>query len=158
MAGTGITAVKNALVARIAAWWTPADPDLVTGAGRIDEDIAQSVGRKVYVFRSARVDETADRGEDQHDYVLVIWVLERFTDAGDPPEEWIDARVSWVESLFEFLGDARAERLLAAEGEPESGLWNQAADLTTVYDVEDLTELKAFSAVITVTYREQTEA
>lgn len=156
MAATGITAAKNALVALIAAGWNPAAPDAVTGVGRIDANVSELTGRKVYVFRSARTDTSAARGEDQHDYEFVIWIIEVYPGTDDPPESWIDTRVSFAEWLLELVGDTRGARLLETPGVPGSGLWPETAELTTVYDVQDLTQYKAFSSVITVTYREQT--
>lgn len=157
MGATGITAVRDAAIAKVlAAWTTRTADDTVSGPARADKKLWKARGRGVYVFRSERADQPATRDEDQHDYTLVVWVIEKYPDAGDPPDEWVDERVNWVEWLLDLLGDPRGERLLATAGDPASGLWPESAALTTVYDVEDLTEHKAFSSVITVTYREQT--
>jgi hypothetical protein len=153
-----IAEVRDAAAAKITAAWSPADPDGVVARYRVDIDSATHEGRKVYVFPSATASpEPATRGEDVFDYTLAFMVIERFTAAdgmGDPAEAWVDERVAWVEWLWKLLGDARAERLLADEEDPDSGLWPEVAEITTVYDLEELAERKLFVSVVTVTYRE----
>lgn len=172
MAATGITAVKDALVARIDANWvtlaaaqlTPpaadqrarqSDQDEVIGRARFDLDAGSLRGRKIVVFRGGRADEPASRSEDQYDYLLALWVVERYTDPGDPSEEWIDERVEWCEWLLTLIGSPRRPPLLADANNPNAGLWPQVAAIEEVYDEQELSENKLFLATLSVTYREQ---
>lgn len=152
-----IVEVRNGVVARVAAWWEPAAPDEVSAPWDLDLDTGKMKGRKVQVFPSTYTGGPVTRGQDQDDYTLVVLVAEVFEPSGDIPPEWVDERVAWCESLLDLLGDPRAERLLAVDGAPDSGLWPETAECTTVYDLEELTERKLFLSVLTITYREHAE-
>lgn len=150
MAATGITAVKDALVARIDAAWGPPAGSEVSGKGRIDFDAGTLTGRRVVVFRAGRQDAPVTREADQYDYAFAVWVVERYADQGDPPEDWIDERVAWVEWLLTVIGSPRDPA-----GNPLPGMWPQEAAIEELYDVDDLTEHKVFSSLLRVTYREE---
>lgn len=154
-----IVEVRNAVVARIlAAWVGRGADDNVTGPYRLDIDTKKLKGRQVYVFPSSTTGGPAYRGDDQNDYTLVVLVAEVYTGKGNPPDAWVDARVEFCEWLNQtVLGDPRAPRLLAVEGVEDSGLWPETAEVTTVYDIEELAEKKLFLSVLGVTYREQVE-
>lgn len=151
--------VRDAVVAKILAAWTERVPDSdeVLGRYRVDLDAASVGGRKVYVFPLSTAGQLVTREEDQNDYALGLWVIERFTEAGDPSEEWLDARVEWVEWLWKLLGNARGPRLLVDPEVRDSGLWPQVAEITTVYDHDELVEGKLFASVLQVVYREHAE-
>lgn len=151
--------VRDAVVAKILAAWTERVPDSdeVLGRYRVDLDAAATGGRKVYVFPLSTAGQLVTRTEDQNDYALGLWVIERYTDAGDPTEEWLDTRVEWVEWLWKLLGAARGPRLLVDPEVPDSGLWPQVAEITTVYDHDELVEGKLFASVLQVVYREHEE-
>lgn len=110
-------------------------------------------GRKVFVFASAYTAELATRASDRGDYTFVILVVERYREQGDPPDEWIDGRVNFVEWLSNVTGDVRGPRLLATNS--RDGLWPEVAEVETVYDTEELTERKLFVSVLNITYREE---
>lgn len=152
-----IVEVRGAAVARVNDAWTDraSVDDAVSGPWRLDIDVAKHKGRKVYVFPSSYTGGPATRAEDQNDYTLAVVVAEVYRGGGDPPDDWIDARALFVEWLANtVLGDPRAGRLLAVEGDPDSGLWPESAEVTTVYDLEELTQKKLFFSVLTITYRE----
>lgn len=158
MAAVGITAVRDAVVALVEGQWDRDNPDdEVIGRSYPDIDTAKLTGRKVYVLRAAEAGVPADRGEDQNDYAFIVLVAEKFPDAGDAPEEWIDERVAWCEWLLRVLGDPRTVRLLAAVGEPTSGLWPEEAEIAVVIDVQEISQRKLFLSQINVTYRGQEE-
>jgi len=154
-----ITEVRNAVAAAINAAWVSRESvnDEVVTLSRVTIDSATHAGRKVYVFRSAYAEVPVTRDEDQGDYTIAVMVVERYAGQGHPPESWVDARVDWCEWLVNLLGDARGPRLLAVEGQPDSGLWPEVAEVTTVHDLEELTEKKLFVSVLNVTYREHSE-
>ena len=118
---------------------------------RIEAD--KVVGRKVFLFPSAYATEFATRASDRGDYTFVLLVVERYREQGDPPDEWVDGRVSFCEWLANVTGDARGPRLLATNH--LDGLWPEVAEVTTVFDLEELTERKLFLSVLTITYREE---
>lgn len=150
--------VRDAIVARILAWWTDRGADdAVSGLYRVDITAESLTGRKIQVFPLRTAGELVNRLEDANDYAFAVWIVERYTGEGDPTEEWIDERVEWVELLWKELGNPRGERLLADPGEPDSGLWPDVAEITTVYDHDELVEGKLFASVVTVVYREHTE-
>lgn len=156
MAATGLTAVKNAVVALIEANWTPDDPDSgVVNESYPDINADKFKGRKVYVLRAARADELATREDDQNDYALALFVVEKYPDAGKADEEWIDERIAWSEWLLKLVGDVRTVRLLQDPAEPFSGLWPELAELAVALDVEEIKERKLYVSQINVTYREQ---
>lgn len=150
--------VRDAIVAKILAWWTGrGGEDEVTGLYRYDLKAESLTGRKVQVFPLRTAGEVVTRDEDANEYAFAVWIVERYEDEGDPTEEWIDDRVEWVELLWKQLGNPRGARLLADIGEPDSGLWPEVAEITTVYDHDELVEGKLFASVVTVVYREHTE-
>lgn len=110
-------------------------------------------GRKVFVFPSAYATELVTRASDRGDYTFVLLVVERYREQGDPPDEWVDERVNFCEQLADAAGDARGPRLLATNS--RDGLWPETAEVTTVFDLEELTERKLFVSVLTITYREE---
>ena len=150
--------VRDALAERINDAWAAdmEDADEVLTPYRFDIDSATHTGRKVYVFPSTYTGVPATRADDQNDYGLVVIVVERYTLAGDPPDEWIDERVTWCEWLLGIVGNARGDRLLATGD--DDGLWPETAECTTVYDLEELSERKLFVSVITLTLREHAAA
>jgi len=153
-----IVCVRNALACRILELWygqqPPPDGDevLTPWVYRIDSD--KIIGRKVMVFADAFSQVTANRRDDQNDYTYTIMVVERYTEQGDAPDEWIDERVKFCEELITKLGDARGEWLLSG-GVQGLGLWPEIAEITTVYDAEELHERKLFVSVLSITYREE---
>lgn len=150
--------VRDAAVAKILAAWTDRGAsDAVTGVYRIDLDAATVTGRKVFVFPVSVAGRQVDRTEDENDYALGVWVVERYEPQGDPPDAWLDARLAWVEWLWKTLGNPRGARLLADPGDPNSGLWPAVAEITAAYDHDELAEGKLFASVLTVIYREHVE-
>jgi hypothetical protein len=54
-------------------------------------------GRQVYVFPFPPVSAADDPGDLWRTYLLRVLVVERYADAGDPPDDWVDERVAFVE-------------------------------------------------------------
>jgi hypothetical protein len=154
-----IVEVCDAVVTKVGNWWVSREnaEDDVTAPFDFDLDTAVLAGRQVWVFPSTYTGDPVTRGEDLNDYTVVITVAEMFASEGAITTTWVRARIAWCETLLTLLGDARGERLLAVEGEPDSGLWPQTAEATTVYDLEELADRRLFLAVLTITYRESAE-
>lgn len=155
-----ILPVRDALRDTINEWWEERDDpenDEVLCPWKFPIQTAGIAGRKVVIFPSAYAGVPVTRAEDQDDYSHTILVVERYREQGDPPNEWIDERVNFCEGLLERVGNPRLPRLLPAEGEPNSGLWPQVAEMQTICDAEELHERKMFFAVLNVTYREHAE-
>lgn len=168
-----VNEVRDALAARInAAWLTPEEAVLTpAAAGQRERESADDLvvtdtlwkvvasshaGRKVYVMRAAIRGEPATRADDANDYAFGLYVVERYAGQGDPPEEWIDARIEFCTWLLNLVGNARAVYLLPDSA--SGGLWPQEAEIASVVDIDQLTENKLFTATLTVTYREQVPA
>lgn len=152
-----IIQARDALKEKIDTLWpvetreSQTDDEVLTPwAFRIEAE--KVVGRKVFVFPSAYTNELATRVSDRDDYTFVILVVERYREQGDPPDEWTDERVEFCEWLLNTVGDARGQRLLATNH--LDGLWPETSEVTTVFDLEELTERKLFMSVLTITYRE----
>lgn len=154
----------DTVVADIAAAWSPQAPDGVRRAyvPRIgfsgDHKNSLLAGRQVYAFPAPwRSPEAASRGELLHEYTVVVVVAERYTvdgqvPQGPVPDEWVDARVLFVEQQFNRLKDptrvltgARVQLYRHPEVE---------ATLDEVYDLADLLEHKAFWSQFTITFLE----
>lgn len=173
MAVARVNEVRDALAARIEAAWIPYATSIVTPAtatqraraGEQDEvitaarwEIKERVhrGRKIYVVRDRLAGRPGTRGEDEQDYGFLVFVAEFYRDQGEPPDEWVDERVEFCEWLLRLLGNPRAGRLLPDSA--SGGLWPQEAEITVVVDREELDERKLFASMLTLTYREQTDA
>jgi hypothetical protein len=146
--------LRDALADLIRGQWNPSAPDQVLATYRFDVYASTLTGRKVIVFPEAYAGFPATRGEDSVDYGFQVWVVERYTGPGQPPDEWVSERVAFVESLLGWVGDPRAVPLLADY--PDA--YPQEADVTTVYDVVDLMENKLFISVATLLLREDAES
>lgn len=149
--------LRDALVELVDAKWT--------GAGENDEVIApyqydiyakNLTGRKVLVIPEAYSGFPANRAEDSTDYGFQLWVVERYTEAGDPPASWVDARVDFTEELEGWVGNPR--RLPYFELHTSWVIEVQESGVTTVYDIVDLSENKLFIGVVTLLLREDAPA
>jgi hypothetical protein len=154
-----IVDVCDAIVTKVDNWWVSREnaEDAVSAPFDFDLDTAVLAGRQVWAFPSTYTGEPITRGEDHNDYTVVLTVAEVYPTEGVIPASWVRARIAWCETLLTLLGDARGERLLAVDGDPDSGLWPQSAEMTTVYDLEELADRRLFLAVLTITYRESAE-
>lgn len=159
MADARIVEIGDAVVTLVGnEWVTRGGPDdAVSAPFEFELDTAKLAGRQVWVFPSAYSGGPATRGDDQNDYTIVVTVAELYTAAGPIDPLWVRARIAWCEWLLNLLGDPRAGRLLADADDPDTGLWPQEAEATTVYDLEELSERRLFFSVLTVHYREQVE-
>lgn len=100
--------------------------------------IRSLTGRRVYLFPDA-YEQTliVDRGIDATDYVVTMLVVEVYRGEGDVPTAWMDARVTFVETLYKRLQDARAELI--------GGVFQaQAGKILSVYDQDVFDEHKTF--------------
>lgn len=89
------------LVAHLEASWGPVAP---SGAERCyfkrlgdgDDATTKLEGRRVLVMPTGYDNGPETRGEDGYLHRILALIVERYTDAGDPPTEWIDERVDFV--------------------------------------------------------------
>jgi hypothetical protein len=97
----------DALVAVLAADWdgsgnppaAPSGPERAYFKRIGDADSGEDerlVGRRVIIYPTGYSNDPASRGEDDYAHRVSVQVFERYTDAGDPPREWIDERVDFV--------------------------------------------------------------
>lgn len=145
------------LVAHLLAGWADRGPK--DGAERryfariSDEGAARIEGRRVFVFPTKYDNGPENRGEDLFVHEIAVLVAERYTDAGDPPTEWIDERVDWVyEHVVQGLDFAR-----------ETPAWNGGLSTTSadtqVADIEKLTTGgKLFYSLVQLVFAEVRDA
>lgn len=149
-----IVEVCDAVVAVIAAAWTPTAPDAVSREYDADIDSKKLTGRKVYVFPASYTNpEPASRSEDINDYAVAVMVVERYDpeQQGRIPNSWVDDRIAFVtDKVYGPLSDARSVTLL---GE----LYPFTAEVDPVYDVDELRSRKLFLSVVNLTFRESVE-
>lgn len=148
-----VVQLRNAMAAMIEAAWSPTPPDEVIPTFRYDVYTESIHGRKVIVFPEAYSGSPETRGGDSTDYGYQVWIVRRYEEQGDPPDEWVAAELEFVESVANLF-DPRTLLLGADPESGRSGAYPQEADVTTVYDVVDLIEQKLFISVITVLLRE----
>jgi hypothetical protein len=125
------------LVALLAGAWGPSDPDGVERHyyrrwGDADSGEDELAGRRVVIYPQDYQSDAETRGEDKYRHRIVVQVVERYTDGGDPPKEWMDERVDFVY--------ARVVQLFDFGRSPPA--WNKRlrTDTTTVsvYDLQKL--------------------
>jgi hypothetical protein len=111
---------------------------------------ASFTGRRVYVFSAReRHEGPFTRAEDINLYTVGVMVLELYTGTDpEPPLDWVDERVGWVEAnVYDRIGDARADPPIVEDADPMVQEW------VKVYDPDALRQLKLFWSEIHVTYR-----
>ena len=147
-----IVEVCDAVVAVIAAAWSPTGNDTVSREYDADIDSKKLVGRKVYVFPASYANpEPSSRSEDFYDYAVAVMVSERYEDAGRVPNSWVDDRIAFTrDKVYEPLSDARTLLILGT-------LYPLTAEVDPVYDVDELRSRKLFVSVVNFTFRESVE-
>lgn len=96
-----IVDVRDAVVADIAARWSPSGPDGVTAAWveRLSFDASDPdavlTGRRVYVLAVNPQLAALARGYWRNTYTVAVLVAERYTGTGDPPDSWVNGLVKW---------------------------------------------------------------
>lgn len=148
-----VSKIRTALLALIEAEWVHTAPDEVIEDYLYDIYAADLTGRKVLVVLDAYSGFPATRGEDTTDYGYQVWIAERYTGAGYPPNSWIEERLEFVEELVALLGNVRRVPFLTTEPE----VFPLEADVTTAYDIVELSETKLFISVITLLLREDAD-
>lgn len=159
MANARILLACDAAVETIDAAWT--DKGKCDGVQRVyappinlTED-AEPVhtGRQVYVFPGPYTTTLYTRGDQWRGYTLRALMVERYVDAGDVPDEWIDERVSFFEQgVFNLL----ANQGLTLIDEMAPAL-DETATIDLLYDVDMLLKLKTFWCLATFPYAEDTD-
>lgn len=144
-------AVAAALTTEIGG--PPGDPAAtVERVYQADIETRSLTGRKVYVMPGSYAGvERPTRGERSQDNTVTVLVVERYTDQGPPPNDWLDERVEWVEeTVFDLLDDeADVPAAILALG----NVWPQTSEVL-VFDQEMLREKNLFFSVVGITYRE----
>lgn len=108
-------------------------------------------GRLVLVFGpedGARQAEVLNRSEVVNGFKVSVRCYERYTDAGRPTKAWVDARVSFVDTLYTALDYVTEGSLLSGT------LWTETLEITDVANLEAVDELKLFFAEIEAEFRE----
>lgn len=148
----------DAIVTLIGSNWSPTAPDAVTREYGPDVGLDASdsatliVGRKVYVFpTSYAVPQLQDRELVDKRYSAVALVIERYTDAGTPPTEWMDERVLFAEGLYKLLRDPDLVLLDTAIPDLENG-----STVDVVYDIVRFAEQRTFWSQMTLNFQEAT--
>ena len=126
------------------------DWDFCRRFGDGEDPLARLDGRQVVFFPSEYDWEGADRAEDAYTHHVACLVVERYTDAGDPPRDWVSQRVDFVHTQI-------VQALRFTRGGPPS--WNRflmtLAATVSVCDVEKLTAGgKLFYALVQLLFRE----
>lgn len=148
-----IAEVCDAIVAGIAASWSPPAGSGVERVYLAPVNAESISGRRVYVFPARYTDEPADRGEQLTGYTIAVLVAERFTDPGQPTVAWVDERVEFVESeIYDLVGNY-GSNVPFLEVTGHGKIWAETAD-ATVYDPEMLATKKLFWAELEFTLRE----
>lgn len=151
-----VTEVCDAVVAAVAALWTPAAPNAVERTYLTPVEPGDLAGRQVWVTPASFADEPASRGEDLGQYTVAVVVAERYADGGAVPRGWMDERVLFVESLFDLLGNygqRRASGWLSV-GTPARRHFTERAAVPAVYDWEFLSGDHCFWAELEFDFRE----
>lgn len=121
-----------------------------------DKDLGRMEGRKVEVWHTGYgTGADVTREQASHNVTLTILVAERYKPdsgaGGEPPTEWVDALVAWVELVI--------YNPLTATGDESGALglilgawWTQNVELTTVCDPETLRSHGVFWSEISITF------
>lgn len=152
-----IDAVCDAVVAAIAAAWEPVAPDQVSAPDvpDLETENMRGRGRQVYVLPGPYTGNPATRASDSNEYTVYVLVAELYPDGGVPEPDWRRRRTAFCEWLInDVLGNPRTVRLLATDGDPNSGLWPESAEAVVACDFVRLDQTKLFYAELTITYRE----
>ena len=102
-------------------------------------------GRQVYVFPGPYDASQVTRDEQFRRFTLQVLTVERFTGDGDPPNTWVDDRVTFVEQgVFNLL--ANRELKLVGEATPDP---DEPSTIDLLYDRPELIQQKTFWSVCT---------
>lgn len=104
-----VRSIADAVVTKIAAYWTPTSPNAVSRSYMPSvENLKALTGRKVYVwFKDFGQIDTATKVQDRNSYTIVVGVVEKCTEVGYPTNTWIDERVDFVAEMRWRLGEVR---------------------------------------------------
>lgn len=117
------------------------------------DELPLLAGRHVYVFPFPYSAEQLDRADQWRRYSLRVLVVERCTDAGDPPRAWVDSRVLFVEKfVFNPLANQSLKLLDNMTPDPDF-----VASLDEVADRETLIQHKTFWSYATFGFVEPTD-
>lgn len=122
-----------------------------------DKDLGRMTGRKVEVWHTTYgTGADVTREQAAHNVTLAILVAERYVpdsgpNTGEPPTEWIDALVAWVETyIYNPLTTTGDES--GANGLILGAWWTQNVELVTVCDPETLRAHGVFWSEISITF------
>ncbi len=150
MAAT-VREICDAVVTKVAAFWTPIAPNEVVRTYLPDVTEATGfLGRRVWV---APLDygqaDIASRAEDRNSFTVGVTVAERFTDAGRPTRAWCDTRIDFVADLWELLTAVRNPPLFPS---PLDDVIAITGEVDIAFDPDLLREKKVFFSQLTLTY------
>lgn len=111
MPATPTLTLCDELVTLLSDTWNPSAPSAVERAyyrrfGDADSGQDELQGRQVVIYPTDYVSDAENRGEDKYTHRVVVQVVERYPDDGDPPVAWMDELVDFVYQsvvqLFDF--------------------------------------------------------
>ena len=132
----GLDAPGDATVSRV--YIAPVDVDTITT-------------RQVFVFPLAYNNGPSTRGENEWIYSIQVSCVEKYTAVGNPTNDWIDARVDFVQDkIFDRCG---FDRQLLTFGTTRE-LVTQSQETVSVYDEALLSQQKLFRSDVVFEFRE----
>ncbi len=151
----------DAIATLIGATWVPVAPDAVSREYGPDVGLSEDDGntlldgRQVYVFPIGYgVPAMDDRTFLDKRYAVVVTIIERYTDdPGIPPNDWMDTRVTFTETLFKLLRNPFLE-LLAVSGAYVMPDIENPATVDAVYDFDLFQENRTFRSQMTLNFQE----
>lgn len=155
MADARIVEVIDAVVSRVDAAWTGKGAnDSVSRVYLAPLSLASLTGRKVWFFPVRYGDDTADRGENLTTYTVAAIIAERYEGGeAEPPQEWIDERLAFVEQqVYTECDFGDSVDFLSLDTSRRA--WTETIDVAAAYDVELLSKKQVFWCEIEFGLRE----
>lgn len=153
------------VAANVADRWDPAAPDLVHAVWyerftlNVNAPDTLLTGRRVAVIPALPELATMTRGHRWNKYTVGVVLVERYTDAGVPTDEWVGERAAWWEqTLFyplwhpELVITGPAGIVTAAQPDPET-----PPEVTEYLDRDKLTDLKLLYIAANFTFADATD-
>lgn len=149
------------LVTVLTAAWDAADPprganDTVSREYTTPVAVESLNGRKVYLFPIDYGGDPASRLEDWYMHGVAVLTVERYADAGPPPNDWVDERVDFVHDLlFSGLDYSHNGPLRWTDAQSvKRTVWTDQSGPVPVFDVGMLATKKLFWSEVEFVFRE----
>lgn len=145
--------IADAVVLTIRDEWRPQGEDTVERVYLPDVDKPEALaGRRVWVFPIGKGQvDIADRGDDAVVHRVGVVITERCEPGEWPPSrDWCDERVSFVEALYQRLGDARDEALFPPA---LRDYYPEEAEIVVAFDPDTLRSRQLYWAYLEFGFR-----